>query len=118
MHFFLTKAEETLDKTIGEAGKRLGLAEKRLLEADERYEKADGIAGFFEDVADKEKKKLKNLLRKVTRINEEIRANRVELKKDMERLNIKEIQVKDKQEALDRAYREIQAKARKLNIVL
>lgn len=114
----VAETEEAASKKLSESNRKLELAEQRLIEADQRYEAADKIAKVFEAYSDKEKEGVTNLLRKVTRIKEEIKAGKREIETREKELLIKEGQIEDKQQALTRTYTEVEAKAKRVGIVL
>ena len=113
-----TQKEQSLTLREKKAQNIIKEANRKQEEADSRFTKADEISRWFENEADKERSGLETIKRKNDRDKKEIRAEIKGILAQREMLRRREKKIADKEATLIRSYAEVQAKAKKLGLVI
>ena len=113
-----TQKEESLTIREKKAQKLTQEADRKHQEADDRLSGIDKISGWFESQADGERAGLERIKRQNNRDKKEIRAERKGILEQRDMLKRREKRIADKEATLVRSYAEVQAKAKKLGIVI
>ena len=115
---YATQKEQSLALQEKKAQKMNEEASRKHREADERLIRADTVSRWFEGEADKERSVLETLKRETDRDKKEMRAQEEGIVDQREALTRRERRIADKEATLVRSYAEVQAKAKKLGVVI